>query len=74
MTKPARSMKRVFFIHGMTCPNCAINIETIEDDLPGISSILVSYKKGEMEVEYEPLQVTEAMIKAEVERRGYQVE
>jgi copper chaperone CopZ len=64
-------VKKVFCVDGMDCPNCAMNIETIEDELPGIRLVLASFQKGMMEVEYDDTRVSEAQILAAVEQRGY---
>ena len=37
----------------MTCPNCAMHLEGLEDELPGVKSISASYKKLTMEVEFD---------------------
>jgi len=65
-------VKKTYRVEGMHCSNCAMNIEGIEDDLPGVQLVLASYQKGRMEVEYDETQVKEAQILAEVEKRGYQ--
>jgi len=66
-------IKKTFRLEGMHCSNCAMNIEGIEDDLPGIKNISASYQKGQMVVEFDEERVSEAQIRAEVEKRGYQV-
>jgi copper chaperone CopZ len=50
-----------------------MNIEGIEDDLPGIRQISASYQKGQMVVEFDEAKVTEDQIFAAVKERGYQV-
>ncbi len=65
-------MKKIFRIDGMHCSNCAMNIEGIEDDLPGIRQICASYQKGQMVVEFDEAKVTENQILAAVKERGYQ--
>jgi copper chaperone CopZ len=49
-----------------------MNIEGIEDDLPGIKQVSASYQKGQMVVEFDEAKVSEAQILAAVEKRGYQ--
>ena len=63
---------KTFRMEGMHCPNCAMNVESIEDDLPGIKQVSASYQKGWMEVEFDEAKVTEAQILAAVAKRGYQ--
>jgi copper chaperone CopZ len=65
-------IKKTYHIEGMHCSNCAMNIEGIEDDLPGIMEISASYQKGQMVVEFDEAKVSEAQILAAVENRGYQ--
>ena len=64
-------MKKTFHILDMTCPNCAMHLESLEDDLPGIKEINASYKKGEMVVEFDETKITEPQIIAAVEKKGY---
>ena len=46
-------MKKIFKVPDMTCPNCAMHLEGLEDELPGVKSISASYKKLTMEVEFD---------------------
>lgn len=66
-------MKKIFRVDGMHCSNCAMNIEGIEDDLPGIKQISASYQKGQMVVEFDEARVSENQILEAVKARGYQV-
>ncbi|NTV64846.1 MAG: SPASM domain-containing protein [Oscillochloris sp.] len=61
-------------------PNCAIykalypevmRLEGLEDDLPGVKSVVASYRKGQMTVEYDETRLSEAQILAAVARLGY---
>jgi len=58
-------------IPDMHCSSCAMKLEGIEDELPGIVKIKASYHKQTLEVEYDEEQVSEAQILQEVERLGY---
>jgi len=49
-----------------------MEVEGIEDDLPGIKQVSASYQKGQMVVEFDDAKVSEAQIIAAVEKRGYQ--
>ncbi len=60
-------------IQGMECPNCAMTLERIEDNLKGIHLAEASYHKAQMVVEFDEAQITEEQIKAEVLRMGYTV-
>jgi copper chaperone CopZ len=46
-------MKKIFRVPDMECPNCAMHLEGLEDDLVGIKRITASYKKQVMEVEFD---------------------
>jgi copper chaperone CopZ len=49
-------------------------VESIEDDLPGIKQVSASYQKGQMVVEFDDSQVSEAQIITAVEKKGYHAE
>jgi copper chaperone CopZ len=66
-------MKKTYTITNMECPNCAMILESIEDDLPGILRVDASYHKGQLTVEFDERLVSEAQILAEVARKGYTV-
>ncbi|MDP2995275.1 MAG: heavy-metal-associated domain-containing protein, partial [Anaerolineales bacterium] len=53
---------KTYRVEGMHCPNCAMNVESIEDDLPGIKQVSASYQKGQMVVEFDEAKVSEAQI------------
>lgn len=65
-------VKKIFRVEGMSCSSCPMNVESIEDDLPGIKRVSASYQKGNMMVEYDETRVSEAQIIAAVEKKGYQ--
>jgi len=67
-------VKKIFRVPDMHCPNCAMKIEAIEDDLPGVKQVSASYKKGQVTVEYDEAQVSEAQIAAAVKKAGYTLE
>jgi len=64
-------VKKTFRVEGMSCSSCPMNVESIEDDLPGIKQVSASYQKGNMVVEFDETRVSEAQIIAAVEKRGY---
>ena len=66
-------VKKTYRVEGMHCSNCAMNIESLEDDLPGIKKVSASYQKGQMVVEFDEAKVSETQIFAAVKKRGYQV-
>lgn len=65
-------VKKTYRVDGMHCSNCAMNIEGIEDDLPGVRQVCASYQKGQMVVEFDEALVSEGQILAAVQKRGYQ--
>lgn len=67
-------VKKTYRVEGMHCPNCAMNVESIEDDLPGIKQVSASYQKERMVVEFDEAKVSEAQILAALEKRGYHAE
>lgn len=64
-------VKKVFTVSDMHCANCAMRIESIEDELPGVVSVEASYRKGQMVVEYDEARVSDAQIVAAVKAKGY---
>jgi copper chaperone CopZ len=64
-------IKKTYRVNDMYCTNCAMHIEGLEDDLPGVKSVAASYKKGQMTVEFDEKIVSEAQILAAVARLGY---
>lgn len=65
--------KQVFRVLDMHCPNCAMTIEGLEDDLPGVKSVRASYQKGTVAVEWDEQRLTEAQIRAAIGELGYTV-
>jgi P-type Cu+ transporter len=63
-----------FLVPDMTCSNCVTRLEGLTDDLPGVSRITASYKKLEMEVEYDETRLSVEDIIAAVTAIGYHVE
>lgn len=66
-------IKKTFQVTDMHCTNCAMRIEELEDDLPGIRQVLASYQKMQVLVEYDETRVSEAQILEAVKRKGYTV-
>jgi len=64
-------IKKVFRVPDMHCSSCVMNLESMEDDLPGIKRVTASYRKQIMEVEYDEAQVTESQIVHAANQRGY---
>jgi copper chaperone CopZ len=64
-------IKKTFRVTDMHCTNCAMRIEEIEDDLPGVKQVSASYQKMQMIVEYDDSRVSEDQILEAVQRKGY---
>ncbi len=58
-------------IPDMHCSACAMKLEGIEGDLPGIQKIKASYHRQTLEVEYDESRVSEERILQAVEQLGY---
>ena len=66
-------VKQVFRVTDMHCSSCVMRIEGLEDDLPGVQRVRASYKKQQVEVEYDEATVSAAQIVAAIQRLGYTV-
>jgi len=64
-------IKKTFRVEDMHCANCAMKIESIEDELPGIRNVTASYHKLQMIVEYDESKVTDIQIVEAVRKKGY---
>lgn len=65
-------VKKVFQVPDMHCSACVMRLEGIEDELKGIQRVTASYRKQQMEVEYDETQVNEQQIIAAAQKHGYQ--
>ncbi len=64
--------KQLFRVSDMHCSACVMRLEALEDELPGVKRVTASYRKQQMEVEYDPVVVTPQDIMAAVKQRGYE--
>lgn len=64
-------VKKTFKIPDMTCSNCAMKLESLEDSLDGVKEINASYHKLQMVIEYDESKLTEEQIIAAVNKKGY---
>ena len=64
--------KKTFKVLDMHCANCSMKIESIEDDLPGISDINASYHKQQVVIDYDESVVSDDQIIEAVKKKGYQ--
>ena len=66
-------VKQIFRVTDMHCPNCVMRIEGLEDDLPGLQRVRASYRKQQVEVEFDDARMSAAQIVAAIRRLGYTV-
>jgi copper chaperone CopZ len=64
-------IKKTFKIPDMTCSNCAMKLESLEDDLDGVKEINASYHRLEMVIEYDESKLTNEQIITAVKKKGY---
>ncbi|MBI5352953.1 MAG: heavy-metal-associated domain-containing protein [Chloroflexi bacterium] len=64
-------IKKTFKIPDMTCSNCAMKLESLEDTLDGVKEINASYHKQNMVIEFDDSKLTEEQIIAAVKKKGY---
>jgi copper chaperone CopZ len=65
-------IKKTFKVPDMSCTNCAMKLESLEDTLDGVKEINASYHKLQMIVEYDETKLTDEQIIAAVKKKGYQ--
>ncbi|HET9914751.1 MAG TPA: cation transporter [Anaerolineales bacterium] len=65
-------IKKTFKVPDMSCTNCAMKLESLEDTLDGVKEINASYHKLQMTIEYDEVMLTEEQIIAAVRKKGYQ--
>jgi copper chaperone CopZ len=64
-------LKKTFKIPDMTCSNCAMKLESLEDTLDGVKEINASYHRLEMVIEYDESKLTDEQIVSAVKKKGY---
>lgn len=67
-------MKTIFRVNDMHCPNCAMHLEGLEDELIGVKRISASYKKQVMEVEFDESKLSVEQIISAAQAIGYHPE
>lgn len=67
-------IKKIFSIKDMHCSSCAMRLEGIEEELPGIKNISASYQKQIMSIEYDESLVNEDQIISAIMSLGYHLE
>lgn len=64
-------LNKTFKITDMECPACAMRLEGLEDTLPGVQSISASYRKAQLEIEYDETRLSIDQILAAIKALGY---
>jgi copper chaperone CopZ len=67
-----RMIKKTFKIPDMSCSNCAMKLEALEDTLDGVREVNASYHRLEMVIVYDENKLTDEQIIAAVNKKGYQ--
>ena len=65
-------IKKTFKVLDMSCTNCAMKLESLEDTLDGVKEINASYHKLEMVIIYDETKLSDDQIIAAVKKKGYQ--
>lgn len=63
-----------FAVEGMHCGSCALLIDDILEDLPGVLSTSTSRKQGRTVVEVDPASCTPEQVTAAITEVGYQAQ
>ena len=59
---------------GVTCPTCAVNIETALGSLPGVDDVKVNFGAERVTARYDPKQVTPQQMQQIIENTGYKIQ
>ena len=65
-------IKKTFKVPDMSCTNCAMKLESLEDTLDGVKEINASYHRLEMVIIFDEMKLTDEQIVAAVKKKGYQ--
>jgi len=65
-------IKKTFKVPDMSCTNCAMTLESLEDTLEGVKEINASYHKLQMTIVYDESKLTDEQIISAVKKKGYQ--
>jgi len=64
-------IKKTFRVRDMHCSNCAMKIDSLEDDLPGAKNVSASYQKSQVVVEFDETCLTTDDIIQAIKKQGY---
>ena len=65
-------MKTVLRSQGLSCPSCVAKIEKALKGLDGVTTAVVHFNTGRIEVEYSPEKVKPADLVGKVREAGYE--
>lgn len=66
--------KIILNVKGMSCGHCVNSIERSVGELQGIKSVKVHLEAGNVDVEFNPSEVSLSEIKETIDDQGYEVE
>ena len=71
VTAPTTSVRKQFPVTDMSCAACAVNVESVLGQQPGVHSAAVNFATQTVLVEYEPDTITPASMKQALQGIGY---
>lgn len=71
--KKTSSSKHTFFIDGMHCVSCSLNIDGALEDIDGVATASTSYAQSKTDVSFDASKTSIPIIKKTIEALGYQV-
>jgi copper chaperone CopZ len=71
--KPAATKTCEYRVPAMHCASCAMLLEGLEDDLPGVIRINAEARRQKVTVTFDPAQVQEEAILAAALAEGYEL-
>jgi copper chaperone len=63
-----------FKVNGMSCGHCVTAIEGSVGELQGVKSVKVHLEAGNVDIEFNPSEVSLSQIKETIDDQGYDVE
>lgn len=67
-------IKTTLKITDMHCVNCAMTLQSLEDDLPGVKQVDASYRSGKMVIEFDETRLSIEQIITAIRELGYTAE
>jgi len=64
-------VQAIFKVTDMNCANCAMKLQEMEDNIPGIHQVDASYKKQELIVKFDETMIGEEQIITAAKEIGY---